>query len=68
MMTRQNPGKVVYLTCNAKKTNPNYGLHDRLLGNDSVYLDCQIITNESNKTKKILNPQEVFEYLQDTCR
>lgn len=68
MMTRQNPGKVVYLTCNAKKTNPNYGLHDRLLGNDSVYLDCQIVTKESNKTKKILNPQEVFEYLQDTCR
>lgn len=67
MMTRQNPGKVVYLTCDIDNTNPNYALHDRILGNDSVYLDCQVVSNPSNRTKKILNPIEVFEYLQDTC-
>lgn len=68
MMTRQNPGKVVYLTCNIKETNPNYALHDRILDNTNVYLNCQVVSNPSNRTKKILNPQEVFEYLQDTCR
>lgn len=68
MMTRQNPGKIVYLTCGIKETNPNYALHDRILGNTNVYLDCQVVSNPTNRTKKILNPQEVFEYLQDTCR
>jgi hypothetical protein len=62
MMTRKNPGKIIYLTTN--KPNPNYALHDAILGNDSVYLDCQDLVNEGNRTKRIRNPQEVFEYLE----
>jgi hypothetical protein len=64
MMTRKNPGKVIYLTCNEFDTNPNYALHDAILGNDSVYLDCQDVVNKGNRTKKIRNPQDVFEYLE----
>lgn len=63
MMTRKNPGKVIYLTCNEFDTNPNYALHDFILGNESVYLDCQTVSNPSARIKRITNPTKVFEYL-----
>lgn len=63
MMTRKNPEKVVYLTCNEFDTNPNYALHDSILGNSSVYLDCQNVSNPSARIKRITSPLKVFEYL-----
>ena len=68
MMTRKNPGNVIYLTCNEFDTNPNYALHDVILGNETVYLDCQTVVSKSNRTKKIHNPEKVFEYLEDTYK
>ena len=61
MMTRKNPRKVLYLTCDENETNPNYALHDRILGNDSTYIDCQIVTNKQAENRKIISPKETFE-------
>lgn len=68
MMTRKNPKKVIYLTCSAEKTNPNYALHDSIIENNSVYLECQSLIDDTYKTKKIHDPKKVFEYLEDSIK
>lgn len=64
MMTRKNPGKVIYLSDN--NPNPNYALHDFILNNQSAYLLCQEETNKAQRQTKIIDPKAVLEYLQDT--
>lgn len=66
MLSPQQPNKIIYLTNNEKDTNPNYALHDRVLGNSSLYYACQDCIDRGTGTNKIRNPKEVFEYLEDT--
>lgn len=47
MLSPKQPEQIVYLTNREVDTNPNYALHDRILGNDSAYFDCQNCLNRS---------------------
>jgi capsular polysaccharide biosynthesis protein len=61
MLTRNNPGQVVYLT--NPVSNPNYAHHDAILGNESIYVDCQDVIDKQLRVKKIRDPHKLFEYL-----
>jgi len=68
MLSPKQPKNVIYLTNNEKDTNPNYALHDRVLGNKSIYYACQDCIDRGKGINKIRNPKLVFEYLEDVCK
>ena len=68
MLTKNNPGQIVYLTnpiSNNSSPNPNYAHHDAILGNESIYVDCQDMIDKQYRIKKIRDPQKLFEYLSE---